>query len=303
MNTISVRSGAINEGLAKPNETVESTGSVNEGLAKPKDSGDSFEVKKEDGFFSKMKNLASSAANPVATSDMAFRAEGIDLKNFDMEIKGALVGGTAGAVIGGVVAYNSAMTEVNKQPIESVTLEWQKPVTQDKVIGKMPGDYYEPNNLWSAFNNHNTLVDVTREAPVLKDGVPVMEQTQKTFSDHGKLQVQWNQKPIQDPWLKGYSESKWEDGHYETVHVGHDSNGNDITEQRYEVDGWQHRFTADVQYKKVGEFKEPQVTFETGVNVGMKTFEGILLGLGLGAVSGAIAAAALKKVMENQGKA
>lgn len=259
---------------------------------------DGFEAGKteEKGFFSKLKDLASNLTNPLAVTGDAFKAEG-EKRNYNTEIGAAIAGGAVGAIVGGVISYNSAMAEVNKQPVESVALDWQKPVTQDKVIGKMPADYYEPNNIWSSFNNHG-FVEVTREAPVMKNGVPEMQQVHKEFSDHGKIRVEWKEKEIGDPWLKGYSESRWEDGHNEVI--GKDRNGNDIT--RYEIDGWNHRFTADVQYKKVGTYKEPEVTWETGVSVGLRTFEGIALGLGAGAVSVALATAAAKRALEKMKK-
>lgn len=260
----------------------------------------SKEQREGDTFFSKMKKLASKETSVYKKTASAYKAKETETNDFGFEIKGAILGGAVGTVVGGFAGFNSAMSEIKKLPIESVTLEWQKPVTIQKVLGKIPEDYYERNYFGISIGNPISMTNVRREVPVLKDSGPVMQDTEKIFSDHGKPVVEWKTREINDMTLKGYSESKWEDGHYETVLDGHDSEGKEITHQVYKIDGWRHTYSPNIDYKNIGTYKEPVVKFETGVDVLGKTVTGALIGLGAGAASGAIAAAVLKRMMPTE---
>jgi hypothetical protein len=232
---------------------------------------------------------------PKATQEEAFSMED-DTGKHSILIKTTAAGAVIGGAVGGLFAYSSAMNEVNSKPVNSVSLDWDRPVMHDKMVGQIPNDYYEPNNVFGYFHQ-NTMKNVVEPAPVVdSSGHPQMEHTAKTFTDHGQPVVHWNEKSIRDPYLNGYSDNRWEDGH--DVAVGQDKNGNTIYEHR--IDGWQHNFYPRIGYTNIGSFKKPDVTFETGVNVAERTVLGILLGMGAGAAAAALIRAGIEKAMESK---
>jgi hypothetical protein len=271
---------------------------IKEAEEKQVDTTDRVEVgEKKKGLMGRVKDFAATDMKASKEAEVAY-ADGSIMSRYKPEIIAAATGGVVGGVIGGVVAHNAAMNEVRSLPVNSVSLEWDKPVMADKAVGRMPADYYEPANIWGFFHE-NTLIDVVKEAPVRNpDGSVQMQHVEKTFTEHGKPIVRWDVKDIGDPQMKGYHESRWEDGHWHREVVGHDSNGRPIEKDVWETDGWRHTFSPDIDYKKVGEYKAPDVTFETGVNVGLRTALGILIGAGAGAVGTALATSALRRALK-----
>lgn len=261
------------------------------------------------GFFSKMKDLVASG---VDSKEEAYRSSDVSImEQYRGELIGAGVGFVAVGIIGAVMSHSSAMGDVNKLPVESVSLSWKEPIMQQKTIGQIPANYYEPANIWGWVNQNNGKVDVVRDAPALDaSGQPVMNNRSHTFSDHGKPVVKWETTKIQDPQLKGFLENEIADtervmvGHHtERVADGTDSKGNTIY-KNVEVDdyetrtkGWNHSFSPDIDYKTLGTYEKPNVTFETGVSVGMRTFTGFLIGAGAGAIGVALATTAAKRAM------
>ncbi len=215
-------------------------------------------------------------------------------------IVGTTIAGTVvGGIIGGVVSYNSAMGEVRQQPVNTVTRDWDQPVMREKQIGEIPNNYYEPNNVFGFFHN-NTFKPVVENAPVVgADGKPRMEHVEKTWTEHGQPIVREEIRNIKDPVLRGYHENRWEDSH--DVVVGRDQNGNDIIQR--EINGWNHNFSPNVEYRTIGTYKVPDVHFETGVNVAGRTVVGILVGMGAGATAAALAGAGIEKVMQKNNQA
>lgn len=264
------------------------------------------------GFFTDMKKLVSSG---LESKEEAYRSSDLDItEKYKIELMGAGAGALVFGTIGAGFAYSQAMAEVNKLPVESVSLNWKEPIMQSKTLGQIPADFYEydfglgvPSNL----NYANT--NVVRDAPALDaSGQPYLQPRSHTFTDHGKPVVRWSEQTIRDPQLKGWSESTYEDTeevlvghHHESVKVGYDSDNNPIYEDRQVDDyetrtkGWQHRFSPDIKYNNLGTWEKPEVTFETGVNVGMRTFGGFVLGATTGAIACALAARAAKKAIEN----
>jgi|GEM_PF-729466 len=264
------------------------------------------------GFFTDMKKLFSSG---LESKEEAYRSSDMDFtEKYKTELMGAGAGALVFGTIGAGIAYSNAMAEVEKIPVESVSLNWKEPIMQSKTLGQIPADYYQPNDLWGMFNNNNKgSVNVIRDAPALDpSGQPYLQPRSHTFTDHGKPVVRWSEQTIRNPELRGWSESTYEDteevlvGHHtESVKVGYDSDNNPIYEDRqvddYETQtkGWQHRFTPDIKYHNLGTWEKPEVTFETGVNVGLRTLGGFALGATTGAVACALAARAAKKAIEN----
>lgn len=207
---------------------------------------------------------------------------------------GGVVGGGIGFIAGGIKGYMDAASEIDKVPIQSKTMEWDVPVTQSKVIGQIPNDYYQHYGFSSSLI---TMKDVSENVPVIgTDGKPVMAHQARTWSDHGTAEVSFRSLPINNPVLNGYNQNIQEDYHYKQVCSGHDSNGNDICQQEKVMDGLWYRFSPNINYNQIGTYRSPIVSFHTGVDVFGKTITTAFLGLGAGAVSGAIILAIVDKI-------
>lgn len=206
---------------------------------------------------------------------------------------GAGVGAGVGALTGGLIEHSRAVADVQKQPVESVTLDWTEPVLASKNLGKIPQDQYQPGGFFGVFPHSVGQEDVVRKAPILKDdGTVAMNNMHKTFTDHGKPVVRWETQDIKDPFLNPsapYTQSIWEDAYYRDDGQGHSV--------RY-VNGFWVRYSPNIENKSLGTYQNPNVTFESGVNIGLRTFLGLLAGMGLGALSGAVLALVAKKAVE-----
>lgn len=240
-----------------------------------------------------------------------FKAKDL-LKNKDGKVDskalatGAGIGAAVGGITGGVLEHGRATAEVQKLPVESVTLDWTEPVTVSKNLGKIPQDHYQPGGFFGIFPRAVGMEDVVRKSPIIRDdGTVAMQQQHKTFTDHGNVMVQWKTREIRDPFLNPsapYTQSIWEDAYWrEDCDTYRDSNGDlkeSCTSYR-EVRGYWVRYSPNIEYKTLGSYEAPEVTFETGVSVGLRTFLGVLAGMGLGALSGALLAVVAKRVMES----
>ena len=204
---------------------------------------------------------------------------------------GAGVGAAVGAISGAVIEGMSAQRLVESQPVNSVTETWKTPVTQDQVIGKIPADYYTPNDIIGVFPHEVGQRNVTAPVPVTSDKGEVAWQTHtQTFTDHGRPVVQWQAHTLGNPVLNGYTQSDMPDN---TSYQDH--NGNWHTVQQ----GTWHRFNPEVQYNNLGhDYQTPDVHFETGVSVVGRTFLGALAGAAAGAVGGALVGVATRKLVE-----
>jgi len=255
-------------------------------------SGDSFEKSGSSGFFSQISNVDKMKASVRDRDYNSGDGIGGILDRYGTELKGAAVGGAVGFAAGACAGYSEAKAEIEKLPVESVTNEWDKPVMTSKELGTIPEDYYSHFNGHYSYNQVSTE-PVNREVPVYgADGKPQMEHVSKTWTDHGKPVTEWQDKPIQEPILKGYDESIWTDSHYESVYAGTDSDGDPEYIQREVIDGYRHTFSPDIDYRTVGNFKEPEVHFETGVDMTGRILTygavGFLAGAGIGAFTAAV---------------
>jgi len=212
------------------------------------------------------------------------------------------IGAGVGAVAGGILMYQGARRQIEALPVNTVSLDWDEPVMKQKVLGKVPDDYYEHNFIfdWPSSPDPRSWSDVVRPAPVLDaTGKPYTQHMQRTWSDHGDPRVTWNRNiSIKDPVLTGYSHYTSEDSHYDSVPVGTDDEGKTIYEEVEEIDGWWHRFSPDIKGNPTGyTYDKPDVSFYTGVNVFGRTMLGVIGGAMLGAVSSGLAAAAYNRAM------
>lgn len=222
-------------------------------------------------------------------------------------VKGAVVGGAAGGAIGGAAAYLEGKYEISRQPVDAVNLQWSEPILQEKTLGEIPKGYYAPGaGGKEKFGDRGGHVPVTARAPLLDaDGYPLMKLQMKVFSGHGESQVDWQTHKITNPALTGFEEHVSEDAHYHNIGSGCSSftsrhrsfDSNCFSVRR--VHGYYHTFTPTIEETVVGEYRTPEVTFETGVDLVSRTLWGLLVGIGVGALSGAILAAIGKK---NQAK-
>ncbi len=213
-------------------------------------------------------------------------------------LTGAAIGAGIGAVGGAVYGNYLAQKEIEKVPVESVTLSWKEPVYEHKVIGRIPEDYYEPAFGGIGWGHHNTPTEpVIRPVPVKDEtGKVVYRNITKTFTGHGKPFVQWNTKEVREPIFNGWDERVVADYDVETYV---DSEGNTHTYQ--EVRGYWHYFYPRIRYNVIDTYQVPDVKFEHGVNVAGKVLTYAALGAVIGGVAGGVIAALLDSTSSPKG--
>ena len=208
---------------------------------------------------------------------------------------GAGVGGLVGAGVGAAVQAVRAHNMVQDVPIQHVTETWQVPVTTTQEIGKIPHEQYTPashwwndttscsTNSWSrptVVIDNNPTVPVRAEIPTLDpSGNPTMRPVTRDFSGHGTPNVDWKEHDINMPKMKGYTTVSRDDTHYET-HYPNDKETCSVSV----LDGIRTTFNPNIQNTRVGDYKAPEVSFNSGVHTGTM----ILQGMGIGFVGGAI---------------
>ena len=217
-------------------------------------------------------------------------------------IIGAAVGGGLGGITGGVLGYNSAQSDINKLPVHSTEeLHWQTPQMTTASIGRIPNDYYTPNNVWGVIGQQNGSHEVTANTRVITPGGQVaMDQHSQVFTAHGNPVVNWQTNPIQQPFLPHGNEFTTQ-----TVTDSHtngqawtDANGVVHQDSHEVVDGTWTRYYSNTEYRQIGSYQTPNVHWDTGIATGTRTFIGVLLGSVTGAVGGALAGVAVKKFTE-----
>ncbi|MHB2015550.1 MAG: hypothetical protein ACYCW6_01250 [Candidatus Xenobia bacterium] len=223
--------------------------------------------------------------------------------NNNAMIVGAAVGGGVGALTGGVLGYHSAQADINKLPVNSTPeLHWQTPQEHTVSIGRIPNDYYTPNNVWGAIGTQNGTHEVTANAPVTNpDGSVVMDQHSQAFTAHGHPIVNWQSNPIQQPYLprgNEFTTQQFTDSHTVQDQPYTDQQGVVHQPSHEVVDGTWTRYYPNTEYRQIGSYQTPDVRWDTGVSTGTRTFVGILLGSVTGAVGGALAGVAVKKFTE-----
>lgn len=257
------------------------------------------------GFLGKIKNFVrTNITGKTAQSEESVSKE--KTRDFGIVSSAALAGGIVGGTAGAVAGYVTTETDPSKLPENSVDLEWAEPVMQKRYLGEIPRDRYEPINhpyksvgkeLATAFKlagqDIRDGVDPTRpvyaDAPAVAPGEEgvMMVQKQQTFTGRGEVEVDWQTKGINEPYLAGYNDNPVED--VSSRVIGHTPDGTPV-EQEF-VDGINHKYTPDIRYQEVGEYRIPQVKFKTPdpwERAGMGLAIGAMLGTTVGVVIGVI---------------
>ena len=126
---------------------------------------------------------------------------------------GVAIGGIIGAVVGGVAGGIKALKEIEKVPVESITLNYKEPIYENKEIGKIPESEYisksklDDNDIKKIINAIPTK-SIIQQVP-LKDenGKVIYKEIQKTFSGHGKPVVSYKTEEVKEPILQGWKQS------------------------------------------------------------------------------------------------
>lgn len=108
--------------------------------------------------------------------------------------------------------------------------------------------------------------------------------------------IEWQTRDVNDPKLTGYDHHVYEDGHYEHDLVGYDSNDDPIYHDRWEVDGYWHRFSPDIDEKKVGSYQTPEYKHSSWLNPITGALVGLLGGSAIGAGIGLVVSVINKAV-------
>lgn len=291
INVISGNTGnKIQKELIKSGTTVNSGGKADDMQTdKLKPSNDY-----DKGFWSKIGDLACFAGKRQVNQENP--GSGNAPNAFDSVEQGAKIGGGIGLVAGGAYGFASANSDIHKLPLNFTTQEWDSPVMRDKLLGKIPDDHTSYSSIHHSKDTECTE-NVIEKAPVINsDGNPKMEHITKTWTDHGKPVVEWKTKPIEDLIFKGWDERISEMFHFDRKCSGHDSQGREICHQEKHVDGYRHRFYPEIDKVKVGEYNEPVVKFDTGVDVLGRTLTCAFFGLVVGAASGALVKAVYDRI-------
>ena len=230
-----------------------------------------------------------------------FKANSDDsIKKGEAILGGAVIGAGVGAVGGAIYGYNQAQNEIQKVPIESVTLTYKEPMYETKEIGKIPKDQYV--RTW--FGWYSSNVDFTPSDPVyekvpVKDanGNVVYKEVTKTFTDHGKPIVNYYTQQVKEPVFQGYSQIVITDYDYDCYYHEH-YDGTMHEHCKEEVRGYWVRVYPKVDYKIIDTYQVPTVEFEHGVDVAGKVMTGMAIGAGLGAVLGGVIGAVVHSISQ-----
>lgn len=168
-------------------------------------------------------------------------------------------------------------------PEESVSLSWQEPKTERKVIERIPEDHIEYTDI--PFIGVDTE-PVYRDVPIRdREGNIVMIEKDEEFRDHGKPAVKWETRNI----VGNQRVTR-----YETMRVPLttsetiiDSDGNMHTISK--VYAYNLSYTPIVDGDVIGKCKVPDVTFNHGVKTGKIMLQYTLGGALIGALAGAVA--------------
>ena len=244
------------------------------------------------------------------------------------------VGAGSGAVVGLATGGIAAKLEINKVPVQSVTVDHYEAVKQRELMGYVPPDDYE-RTTWRPSDDGVPTQPVHRDNPVYSpDGTPHLRETSTTFTGRGTpSEVQWRKENIEHHKMnenQPYNYRTVRDtetylSHYETVSKsrqvpytatetyqdcgssGCDTRTRTVTKYRTEyyteqqpvyrertVGFWQ-RYSPNIDSRVVGTVNKPNVTFDHGVNVGSYLVKGLVFGAALGALAGGITAALEEK--------
>ncbi len=149
------------------------------------------------------------------------------------------VGAGGGAVVGGVTGGVAAYVEIQKVPVQSITVPFKVPQTVPTELGKIPQDSYTSVYGWSVgssmqfqrpYQDRGVPTEpVVRNNPVYDaNHVPVLNDTEKTFSGHGAPVVSWQTNNNVEHKMTNYTrvviphtESVWDHTEHYTESVNH----------------------------------------------------------------------------------
>lgn len=108
------------------------------------------------------------------------------------------VGAGTGAVVGLAAGGIAAKLEINKVPVQSVTVEHYESVKQSELMGHIPADDYE-RTTWRPYDDGVPTEPVYRNNPVYNsDGTPRVRPTSTTFEGRGTPSpVEWHKENIE----------------------------------------------------------------------------------------------------------
>jgi hypothetical protein len=213
-------------------------------------------------------------------------------------VTGGVLGGVVGAGVGALYGYFKAQDEINKVPVETVTLTYKEPTYVSKEIGKIPEDKYVYNWGWFTNIDNTPTKPVIKEVPVKDDnGKVVYKEVVKTFSGHGKPVVSYQTKEVKEPVFLGWKQNVITD---ENTYCQEYDNGQKhcITY----VYGYWVRYSPKITYNVIDTYEKPEVKFDHGVNVGKYILNGVLIGGAIGAAVGGIIGAVLYNLYNDDKK-
>lgn len=149
------------------------------------------------------------------------------------------VGAGGGAVVGGVIGGAAAYAEIQKVPVQTITVPFKVPQTVPTELGKIPEDNYTSVTGWSVgtsmdfqkpFQDRGVPTQpVIRNNPVYDaNRVPLLKDAQQSFSGRGTPVVSWVTNDNLEHKMQGYNrlviphtESVWDHTEHYTESVNH----------------------------------------------------------------------------------
>jgi len=175
--------------------------------------------------------------------------------------------------------------EKDLEEVDKKLDDWRKDIDRIDEDAKV-----RPPKLSDVSTRDLVIVGGTAGA-VVGAGVGSLSGLASTWLDDPKVDVQWTEHKIVDPTLKGFTDSLTPDTGKVPIY---DGNGN-VVDYRESVKGNFHRFTPQIEYREVGEWKEPKATLthtSTGSSAVAEGLKGMVIGGLLGAGVGAAVAVA-----------
>ncbi len=213
-------------------------------------------------------------------------------------VEGVILGGISGVCVGALYGAFKAEDEINKVPVETVTLTYKEPTYVSKEIGKIPEDKYIPNLGWLTNIDNTPTKPVIKEVPVKdEDGRVVYKEVVKTFSGHGKPVFSYQTKEVKEPVFLGWKQNVIAD---ENTYCQEYDNG--LKYCTTYVHGYWVRYWPKITYNVIDTYEKPEVKFDHGVNVGKYILNGVLIGGVVGAAVGGIIGAALYNLYNDDKK-
>lgn len=178
---------------------------------------------------------------------------------------------------------------IKKIPVETVKLEYKKPIYTEQVIGEIPQDTHihksvlQDSDIKDVVGNKQLYKPVIADVPVMNEGGVVYREVNEEVSGHGKPVVEYETEEVKVPVFRGY---RWEISADDASVRCLENSSKDSC--RADVNGYDIKFYPNIEYRVVDTYQRPKVRFENNVDILGHTIKWAIGGAVVGGVVGAI---------------